>query len=491
LRSSERHGFAGRRPRAFLGRRFAFLPALVLAAALAGAWPTAASADQTVASATIYPSSAGSVSHVTVGLQALQACPEYSGSNPIYLYPPGQPLQLTATSWSLSTVLSCGLQIPLTDVTNVQILNPSQGFEAPLSNADLSDPTRYQDPQAPDALPVVSVDGTENQTTYVRPFRGGADVNARDEVTETGAPITVVVYANGPPLIVHASPRTLSSTATMTTAKFSATVQTAAGAPLPASALTWSWNFGDGGTSAAATPTHRFAAGSYEVTVQVTNGAGGTGGTATIQFRTPTTPAPGHRNQTGGRRPTKSTSPTGTENGTHTNHQGGQTGSHHSGGSHTAPSTTTSSTSTTTPKPTTTATPSTTTTPPAPTPRTATTTTRPTPPPPHRTALRRRPRARRTAPAGPLVAGRLISDITTLPAGSSPLVHLAPAAAAAPPQVRQATHSLSLAAPSAALAVALLLGLGAWWELRGRRRSQAVMFRVTDANEPRTAPGDT
>ena len=123
-------------------------------------------------SATIYPSSAGSVSHVSVGLQALEACPEYSGSNPIYVYPPGQPFQLTATSWLLSTVLSCGLQIPLDDVNSVQILNPSQGFQAPLSNADLTDPTRYQDAQAPDALPVISVDGTENQTTYIRPFRG-------------------------------------------------------------------------------------------------------------------------------------------------------------------------------------------------------------------------------------------------------------------------------------------------------------------------------
>ena len=107
------------------------MPASVLAAALACACPTAASADQTVVSATIYPSSTGNVSHVSVGLQALEACPEYSGSNPIYLYPPGQPFQLTASSWPLSTVLSCGLQIPLDDVNSVQILNPSQGFEAP------------------------------------------------------------------------------------------------------------------------------------------------------------------------------------------------------------------------------------------------------------------------------------------------------------------------------------------------------------------------
>jgi hypothetical protein len=454
---------------------------LALAMSLASTWPTAASADQTVVSATIYPASGGNVTHTSVGLQALASCPEYSGSNPIYLYPPGQPFQLTETSWPLSTVLSCGLQVPLGDVNAVQILSPSQGFEAPLSNADLTDPTSYQDPQAPDALPVISVDGTEDQTTYVRPFRGGADANARDEVTETGAPITLVLYANGPPLIVHASARTLSSTATATTARLSVTVQTEAGTPVPASALTWSWTFGDGGTSAAAAPTHRFAAGSYDVTVQVTDVSAGTGGTATVQFRTPAKPTSGHTNQTGGSHPTKSKSPTGTENGNHSLHPGGQTGSHPSGGSRgsrstTTPSqpTTTTQSTTTSPKPSTTATPPRTSTSSAATPPATTPTTTRTTPPPHRTSSpRRRTPPPPTAPGGPLVAGRLISDVTTLPAGASPLVHVTPAAVAAPPQVRQATRSRSLAAPGAALTVAVLLGLGAGWELRGRRRSRA------------------
>ena len=248
-------------------------------------------------------------------------------------------------------MINCGLQIPIGDVNDAQVVNPTHGFQAPLSNADLTDPSRYQDPQAPDALPVISVDGTENQTTYIRPFRGGADANARDEVTETGAPITLVVYANGPPLIVHASARTLSSTATATTAKLSAAVQTAAGAPVAPSALTWSWTFGDGGTSSAASPTHSFAPGSYEVSVQVTQVAGGTGGTATIQFRTPAKPTSGHRNQTGGTKPTKSTSPTGTENGTHNKDHGGTKGSGGSGGSGGQPSTTPSSQSTHEPRP--------------------------------------------------------------------------------------------------------------------------------------------
>jgi hypothetical protein len=450
------------------------MPAVALAAAFGCAWPAAASADQSVVSATIYPSSAGNVSRVTVGLQALAACPEYAGSNPIYLYPPGQPFQLSQSTWLLSTIISCGLQVPIGDVNDVQVLSPNHGFQAPLSNADLTDPSRYQDPQAPEALPVIAVDGNENQTTYIRPFRGGADANARDEVTETGAPITLVVYANGAPLIVHASARTLSSTATATTAKLSATVQTASGAPVAPPALTWSWTFGDGGTSSAASPTHRFAPGSYEVSVQVTQGSGGAGGTATIQVHTPAKPTSGHQNQTGGTKPTKSKSPTGTENGTHSQDQGGTRGAGRSGGSGGTPSATSSeSTTTATTHSTTTAstsTQSTTSTASAATPPTTTTPA----PPRHRRAPARRRRATGQAPAPPLVTGRLISYVTTLPEGSSPLVHPT-AAAAAPPQVRQATRARSLAAPGAGLAVALLLGLGAWWEVRGRRRWRDVL----------------
>ena len=439
-------------------------------------------------SATVYPSSQGTVSHQTVGLQTLDGCPAYGGSNPIYLYPPGQPYELTSTSWTLSTVLTCGMQIPLGDVTSVQVLNPSQGFEAPLDSADLSDPTRYQDSQAPDALPAVSVDGSEDQTAYVRPVRGGGDDNARDAVTENGAPITLVVYVNGPPLSVDASAQTLSATATATTAKLSATVSTAAGSPIPASALTWSWNFGDGVTSVAAAPEHRFAAGSYDVTVQVTDVSSGAGGTATIQFMTPAGPAPGHHTQPGANKPTKSKSPSGSNNGKHSKRPTGRSGAQPSGSSDKGRSTSHPAGQGTTPA--TASTPRTSTAPPEPTTPTATTPAPPTttsPPPspvghpaPHRPVPH--PRSQRTtrrrgppaAPAGPLVTGRLISDVSPLPVGSSPLVHLTPVAAAAPPAVGQATRTTAMPAIGAALVVIVLLGLGAWRELRGRRRWRAA-----------------
>jgi hypothetical protein len=379
------------------------------------------------------------------------------------------------------------MQIPLGDVSSVQVLNPTLGFEAPLDNGDLTDPTHYQDSQAPDALPAVSVDGSEDQTAYVRPFRGGNDDNARDAVTEHGAPITLVVYVNGPPLTVVASAQTLSSTATATTAKLSATVSTAAGSPVPASALTWSWNFGDGATSVAATPEHRFAAGVYDVTVQVTDVSSGAGGTATIQFRTPAAPAPGHQKQPGGNQPTQSKSPSGSDEGKHSKRPAGKTGAQPSEGSDKGRSTThpggQATTPTTASAPSTSTAPAQPTTPAGTTPASPTTTSVPAAPAahpaPHRPAAH--PRRRRTtprrsspsAPPGPLVTGRLISDVTPLPVGSSPLVHLTPAVAAAPPAVRQATGTTTLSALGAALVVIVLLGLGAWRELRGRRRPAA------------------
>jgi hypothetical protein len=68
------------------------------------------------------------------------------------------------------------------------------------------------------------------------------------------------------------------------------------------------------------------------------------------------------------------------------------------------------------------------------------------------------------------VSGLLISDVTALPAGSSPLVHLTPAAAAPEASVRQASRLSAAPAVGGALAVGILLALGAARELRGRRR---------------------
>ena len=181
-----------RRPGFVPGRRFAFTLALILITLACDA-PSAA-ADQAVVNATVYPGPKGSISTATVSLSRLNGCTPYSGANPIYLYPGGQPVQLPLSStWALSTVLTCGLQVPLTDVTNVQVVRSpaSRGLEEPLTDAELSDSSQWQEAGA---LPVISTDGSEDQNTYTRPWKGGSDRNASDQVTVQGEPIAIAVY---------------------------------------------------------------------------------------------------------------------------------------------------------------------------------------------------------------------------------------------------------------------------------------------------------
>ncbi len=224
-----------------------------------------------------------------------------------------------SSSWSLSTVLTCGLGVPLTDLTNVQVARSpaSRGLEDPLTSTQLTDASQWQ---ADGALPVISTDGSEDQTTYTRPWRGGNDDNAADQVTVQGEPIAIAVYESGPPLKVTASQTTASQTATAMKVKFAATVRDSSGARVPASSITWNWSFGDGASSNAASPTHAFAPGNYPVTVQVTDAAAGTGGTDTIQVVAHTSnPGTGSHGHSGGGKHTKSSSPTGPDRsrGTH------------------------------------------------------------------------------------------------------------------------------------------------------------------------------
>ena len=168
----------------------------------------------------------------------------------------------------------------MTNVTGVQVYSPRYGFEAPLPAAELTDPTQFHDPGAPDALPVVSND--EAQNTYVRPWLGGSDQNAKDQVVLDGSPVMVVVYENGAELTVIASASTVSKSSKHKKVRFGATVRALSGSRVPMSALAWSWNFGDGGTSSSQTPEHSFVAGKFSVTVQVTDRKTGAGGTDTI-----------------------------------------------------------------------------------------------------------------------------------------------------------------------------------------------------------------
>jgi hypothetical protein len=407
----------------------------------------------------------------------------------MYLYPGDQPMQLPSSTWVLATVLTCGLKLPLTAQTNVQVVRSpaSRGLEDPLTSAQLTGSGQWQEAGA---LPVISVDGSEDQTTYTRPWQGGSDDNAADQVTVQGQPIAIAVYESGPPLTVSATTMTLSESATAMKVKFTATVHNQSGATVPASSLTWSWTFGDGGSSNAATPTHAFAAGRYPVTVQVTDAAAGTGGTDTIEVAAHTSnKGSGTHRHGGGNKHTNSRAPVGPNN-SHGTHPGAGTGHGKGSGSKTsgangssANSTTsggatgqntggrqtsdhrTSSHSTHRTSPHRAVTRSTTT----PTTPTTPTTHPSTPTRPGHRAPRRQSVPRATiAPSAPLVRGRLISDVTPLSPASSTLVRTVPAARSAAPQVRQATAISVLPAVLGGLAVVLLLTLGAARELRGR-----------------------
>ncbi|HEY4829214.1 MAG TPA: PKD domain-containing protein, partial [Solirubrobacteraceae bacterium] len=313
--------------------------------------------------------------------------------------------------------------------------------------------------------------GSENQ--YDRPWRGSSqgqtDEDFLDEVqsSQNGqpAPISIEVFEGG--LL------TVTATASRTTApaggaiSFSATVTGANGSP-----LSYSWNF-DGGApnSSAASPETTFAsAGQYAVTLQVTDAAGAGGGTEIPINVGPAAPAAsGKHKQTGSGTSRKSHSPTGPRKSSG-NHAGASAGTHQSqttGQSN--PSTSTTSQTATTPS-------STSTTPTTSGAKTDTTPARTTGSHP-RTPRHPAPVIKPPAPApvsGPLVNGQLISDVTLLPAGASPLVHSVPAPAASAPPARQAVRTSPVPALAGALAVALLLALGATRELRGRRAWRAL-----------------
>jgi hypothetical protein len=75
-----------------------------------------------------------------------------------------------------------------------------------------------------------------------------------------------------------------------------------------------------------------------------------------------------------------------------------------------------------------------------------------------------------------VISGQLISEVTPLPAGDSPLVQRAAGQGPPAPAVRRATRSPLLPALAAGLAVLALLGLGAARELRGGPNWRALRF---------------
>jgi PKD domain len=449
---------AARRPGFTQGRRRAAAGAAAIAAA--AIWSTPAQADYPVVSATIYPGASASVATRQVSASALDACPPYSGPSTMYMSPSGIDETVPTSSWAVSTVLTCGLQVPLANVSQVQVENP-RGFEAPLTSADLATPSPYQDSSE---QPLVSTDGSQDLNTYTRPWLGGSDENTPDQVTESNAPIVIVVYENGAILTVHPQGHIVSSAKNGMAVDFSAAVDSAQGQAIPSSALAWSWSFGDAATSTAAAPAHTYAStGDYYVSVQVADHQNGSGGTATFEVIAPATPARGKTTHGGAGHNRTAQSPAGPTRTSGKRPEALSGHSRSSGASSRHPATTPAQTQAplapTTPAPAPAATTSPTHRPPAQARRPSA---RPPARPTHGTAAARKQ-------TGQLVSGRLVGDVVPLAAAESPLVRTVSAAAASAPPVRRATQAISMTGLAAGIAVALLLGLGAAREARGRR----------------------
>jgi hypothetical protein len=462
-------------------RRFALaLVSAVVTLGITSAGAAADSSSNVVLSATVYSSSGTASDSVTLaGLQADPTrCPAYGGPQTMNeLARQGfVPVSLASSgpqtgSWALSTVLGC-LQTPIppSAVQGITVLNadgsPQTGAGSQITPADLASPSDFNDTSE---APVVEALGSVNQ--YDRPWRGGGEEDFLDEVqtTENDQPTPISIEVFEGPLL------TVSVTASRTTVPaggsvaFQATV-TGQGT----SSLAYSWSFG-GAAPASTAPAPQVSfdtEGQYDVTLQVTDTAGG-GGVASIPItvgpKAPTTA--GKHKQTGTGTSHKSHSPTGPRKSAG-KHPGGRAGKSKTGGSTSNRPATTPSRTTTTPTSTTPAPTSTATTPAAPT--TPRALPAPSHPAPAATTPHPLPRPRRvSAPSrpsrvtGPTVAGQLISDVTPLAPGASPLVHVVPAVATAPP-ARRAIRASLLPAIGAALAVLLLLGLGAARELGWR-----------------------
>ncbi len=449
-------GRPGMRP----GRRFAFRTLLTLTLLTIPA--TALAVEQPVVDATTY--SVRGVTHQTVSLSALSGCPTYSGPNVMQMEPGGSDYQVPASAWALATVLSCGLHQPPTLVTAVWIQRTTGSFEAPLANQDLVVPSQFQDPNA---QPLIANNGGAVQNTYFRPWRGGSDANASDEVTANG-PLKIIVADNGQLLQVTINHHGVGKTSSSTRVHFGATVISPSRGVVSPGSLTWNWSFGDSASSTMSSPTHPFQPGRYPVSVLVAHPGAGEVGTATIDVTIGVGGGHGPAAGQGGRKHRRSQAPTGPKQSTG-GHPGGPAGGRSTPGATDTPGSRSPSGDASGN-------------------------------PGSSTHHRGTPRSRRVAtrqprgpskprssstklavpvpPLAPVVSGLLISDVRPLPPGESPLVHEAPAPPAPAPPLRSGGSLSPTPALAGALCLAFLFAYGAARELRGQRGG-AVRGRLT------------
>jgi PKD repeat protein len=438
--------------------------------------------------ATVYQAGGGTEPDSVTQAQLLATpsqCPLYTGGS-LQEYGRQGPVTVTPSptnSWSLGTILGC-LQTPIAfaQVTGVTVIgddgSPLTGPGSQLGPNDLAPSSDFADSSE---SPVVQALGSTDQ--YDRPWRGGSDLDYLDETQTT--PIAIEVF-EGPPLRVTAS-------ASQTTVTVGATIDfSAAVSGNNGSALSYTWSF-DGGASSSDQPSPEIqfnTAGVWTVNVEVTDANGGGGGdqrTITVNPAGSTTsPTTTGKTTTGpdqGGGPTPGGNPvkqkkSGAPGRTHTHGKG----SNQPTGSQTQ---TTSTTQTTTTQTTTT---QTTTTPAAGSSggssgggsSGAGSTSSPTTPAGATATHHRAPAAPSHRPSplpsqapSTLVSGQLVSDVVTLPADRSPLVHVLIAGSASAPARQAPEHPSPLGIIGAALGILALLGLGAqrelgrprWWRL--------------------------
>ena len=297
-------------------------------------------------SATVY-SPSGTMQNDSVSLAQLQSgpqCTAYSGNglNELgrngFVDVPLPPSGAGSGTWALSTVLGClSTPIPVSAVHGVIVIDsqgsPEVGPGSMLTPTDLA-PQGSTDFNNPQEAPVVEALGSVNQ--YDRPWRGNGqgqtDEDFLDEVQETQSdqptPIAIEVF-EGPLLTVtvSASQTTVPVGQAIT---FDATVTGQNG-----SALSYSWKF-DGGAQGSTAPSPQVTfgnTGQYDVTVEVTDDAGGGGGAEIpITVGTPPAAATGRHHKKGAGKSKKSPSPTGPQK-SGGNHTGGRAGNSSSGNS--------------------------------------------------------------------------------------------------------------------------------------------------------------
>lgn len=477
---------ASRRPGIFPGRRFAL--ALVIAGVSVACSAGAAAANPNlIVQASIHQRN-GAVVPASVTISSLQGnpgqCAPYTGTHQLDLHDAGGGTHTddfgNDAAWSLAAVVGClSTPVPSSAVNGITVVqsNGSPEFSqySQLGPSDLTTPSPFADPTQ---VPVIYTDGTN--ITYDRPWRGQPDDdNAIDQVRES-TPFQIEVYEGAIiPVTVTASEMTVAAGGTVT---FGATVP-AANSP----GISYTWNFGGGAqgsqTASGANTSATFATpGEYEVGVLAANAAGGGGGAQvliTVTGPTQTSTTPPGTNTTGptggnGTTPGAPAAPaTGHQPGPSGNGQGSTSptpgaGKHkpsghgstpgsggtsnvsgHAGSGSGSPSGSTSSDHGK----------------PAQNPSSAAGGAA--------TTKRRPPSA--TGPST-LVTGRLISNVTPLPAGSSPLVHAESGVTGTSPPLRRPTSASILPALAGALVVFALFTLGAGRELRWQRGRRLLPF---------------